>query len=310
MKSHPLLAVLGACLALPCAASAQTGEVTAVLKDGRAEVRWEAGAPPPQAGRLGFITEGDRYLALFRILGPEEQETKVQVLDLLWSGYLFRKQTARLVDLDAAPAPSDRGSLLVWSDRAGGAIRVNGLPAGRAPARIIVEPGTHEIVLDLPQGGKAGARIALTPGEEDVLCLHARTWPSSQGKGLSFYRHFTPGQRRKTGKAEPLRWLEDSQGNRVYFCDDPVKNPTLRQKIVPKYPESARKARREGKVFLDAVVGPDGRIVNLRVILGPGEDLSRAAVEAVGQWTYEPATLEGKPVMVFFNVTVEFYLSQ
>lgn len=36
--------------------------------------------------------------------------------------------------------------------------------------------------------------------------------------------------------------------------------------------------------------------------------LAEAAVDAVQQWKYQPATLNGKPVAVYFNLTVNFQL--
>jgi protein TonB len=36
--------------------------------------------------------------------------------------------------------------------------------------------------------------------------------------------------------------------------------------------------------------------------------LDQAAVEAVKQWTFKPATLNGQPVEVIFNLTVNFML--
>ena len=50
-------------------------------------------------------------------------------------------------------------------------------------------------------------------------------------------------------------------------------------------------------------------ILNLDIAYSPAEDFSQAAAAAVSQWTYEPATLDGKPARVFI-ITVEFHLSE
>jgi TonB family protein len=36
--------------------------------------------------------------------------------------------------------------------------------------------------------------------------------------------------------------------------------------------------------------------------------LDQAAVEAIGKWRFEAATLNGKPVDVYYNLTVNFTL--
>ena len=300
--------MLAVVLAGPWFAAAQTGQVTEVLKDCRARVKWDADGPMPMAGRLGFVTGQNRVLAVFRTLDPGESGGEILLQDVLWPGFLLKDQQARVTETEMSPAPAGKGALLVWSDHPGGGIQVNGSPAGHAPAWVILDPGTHEILLDLPEGGKAGARIHARAGVEDFLCLHGRSWPDPEGMGIPFLL-LSPDLKKKEGRPEPLRWLEDREGNRVYFCNDTVKHPVVRNKAIPRYPEAARRLRRQGKVILDGLVGSDGRIANLDVIFSPGDDFSQAAVEAVSQWTYEPATLDGKPVNVYFTITAEFYLT-
>lgn len=74
----------------------------------------------------------------------------------------------------------------------------------------------------------------------------------------------------------------------------------------PVYPEAARQARVEGVVVLQAVIDTLGRVVNLRVLKGLPSGLSEAATDAVAQWRFKPATLEGRPVAVRYLVTVSF----
>lgn len=67
-------------------------------------------------------------------------------------------------------------------------------------------------------------------------------------------------------------------------------------------------ARVSGVVELEAVVGIDGRIRELRVKSG-SPLLAPAAVEAVRQWIYEPTTLNGEPVEIIAPITVTFRLN-
>ncbi len=74
----------------------------------------------------------------------------------------------------------------------------------------------------------------------------------------------------------------------------------------PVYPEPARQARVEGVVVLQAIIDTVGRVADLKVLKGLPSGLTEAAVDAVSQWRFEPATLEGRPVAVRYLVTVSF----
>jgi protein TonB len=79
-------------------------------------------------------------------------------------------------------------------------------------------------------------------------------------------------------------------------------------KVQPTYPPLARTARVQGSVILAAVIGKDGTIQNLHVISGHPL-LTQAALDAVRQWRYRPYILNGEPVEVDTQVTVNFTLS-
>jgi protein TonB len=79
-------------------------------------------------------------------------------------------------------------------------------------------------------------------------------------------------------------------------------------KVQPAYPPLARTARVQGSVVLAAVIGKDGTIQNLHVISGHPL-LTQAALDAVRQWRYKPYILNGEPVEVDTQVTVNFTLS-
>jgi protein TonB len=84
--------------------------------------------------------------------------------------------------------------------------------------------------------------------------------------------------------------------------------PELIKKIRPEYPELARKARLESRVFLKAVILDDGTVGEIEIVgcNCPCMGFEEAAIAAVRQWRYEPATLDGRPVDVYFTVIVEF----
>jgi TonB family protein len=86
--------------------------------------------------------------------------------------------------------------------------------------------------------------------------------------------------------------------------------PKLLDKVMPNYPEAARKASTEGAVALDCLVDTDGSVKDLKVKEGGDASLNEAAMTAVRQWRYEPAKdTHGKPVTVHITVTISFWLS-
>jgi periplasmic protein TonB len=82
----------------------------------------------------------------------------------------------------------------------------------------------------------------------------------------------------------------------------------LIHRVEPSYPTLAKQARIQGSVLLRATIGKDGSIENLHLLSGHPM-LAQAAVEAVRQWRYRPYFLNGEPVEVETQVTVNFVLS-
>jgi periplasmic protein TonB len=82
----------------------------------------------------------------------------------------------------------------------------------------------------------------------------------------------------------------------------------LLRKIQPTYPPLARQARIQGSVLLQAEISKDGSIQNLRLISGHPM-LAPSAIEAVKQWKYKPYILNGEPVEVETQITVNFTLA-
>ena len=74
-----------------------------------------------------------------------------------------------------------------------------------------------------------------------------------------------------------------------------------------KYPAIAKAARIEGTVVIDAIIDEQGKVVQARVVSGPGM-LIGAALQSVEQWRYEPTRLNGAPVSIEMHVEVHFAL--
>ena len=74
----------------------------------------------------------------------------------------------------------------------------------------------------------------------------------------------------------------------------------------PVYPEIARKSGVEGVVIVESIIDEQGDVTNARILEGLPLGLDRAALEAVKTWKFKPARLEGRPVKVYYNLTVNF----
>ena len=73
----------------------------------------------------------------------------------------------------------------------------------------------------------------------------------------------------------------------------------------PEYPQAAREAGVKGRVIIIATIDKDGRVKSAVAQDGPPE-LRTAAEEAVRQWQYKPALLNGEPVETQTNITLTF----
>jgi periplasmic protein TonB len=82
----------------------------------------------------------------------------------------------------------------------------------------------------------------------------------------------------------------------------------LVHRVEPIYPALAKAARIQGPVHLKAVISREGMIENLQVLAGYPM-LVTAAVAAVRQWRYRPYVLNGEPVEVETEITVNFILA-
>jgi TonB family protein len=81
--------------------------------------------------------------------------------------------------------------------------------------------------------------------------------------------------------------------------------------VQPSYPEALRKAGIQGAVLLQTKIDRQGRVSEVEVLHTEQPDhpsMAAAAIEAIEQWRYEPATLEGQPVEVYVTLTIQFRL--
>ncbi len=84
-----------------------------------------------------------------------------------------------------------------------------------------------------------------------------------------------------------------------------VQSAMLLHQVTPTYPPLAKTWRIAGTVKMKAVIGTDGRVKDLAVVSGPAL-LVKSVEEAVRQWVYKPTLLNGTPVEVETEISVNF----
>jgi protein TonB len=77
--------------------------------------------------------------------------------------------------------------------------------------------------------------------------------------------------------------------------------------VAPEYPSLARQSRIEGIVILDVIIDETGNVTSTRVLKSVAL-LDQAAIDAVRQWKFTPAGLNGEAIPIVMTVTVAFRL--
>src|SRR3954464_8008761 len=85
--------------------------------------------------------------------------------------------------------------------------------------------------------------------------------------------------------AAPMPVCRANQQDSSQACATP---PRLIHKIDPSYPEEDRKAKVEGAVVMNVVIGNDGKVGAASVAKSLKSDMDAAAMAAVRQWEFQP----------------------
>jgi protein TonB len=147
-----------------------------------------------------------------------------------------------------------------------------------------LRPGTPDAVKEVPANREMAAEVA-APDPAEALSGQGGVAPMPQSVA-------------NPQPIFPYVALPVSQG---------VTGGRLTHKVDPIYPSEARIQRVEGAVILDALVGEDGNVHEVQVTSGQPL-LAKAAAQAVRQWRYQPFQLNGKPVSIHNQITIQFKL--
>jgi protein TonB len=147
---------------------------------------------------------------------------------------------------------------------------------------------------DTPRVVKGGAvpKVKPQPAAADTPA------PSVIGMDTSAASSALPNLVASTGPKPVLQRLNISQG---------VSQGLLVKKVEPVYPATAVRMQVEGPVQMLATVSKAGDITDLKILSG-NPQLTRAAADAVKRWKYKPYLLNGEPVEIQTQITVNFRL--
>jgi protein TonB len=94
---------------------------------------------------------------------------------------------------------------------------------------------------------------------------------------------------------------------RIISSGKTVIEPKLISSTRPVYPPQARQSNLEGDVLVAAEIDATGRVVAAKATAGP-LFLRQAAIDAVWNWKYEPAMIDGKPASSQVSLRIQFRL--
>ncbi len=100
--------------------------------------------------------------------------------------------------------------------------------------------------------------------------------------------------------------VADSSGNPI--TQEDVERPRIVKQVAPEFPKNLAEMSVAGVLVVEAVIGFDGvpRLPLVLQMTGGGPAMEYVALEALRQWRFEPAKVDGKPVGVYYSLTVNF----
>ncbi|HEV7505623.1 MAG TPA: energy transducer TonB [Thermoanaerobaculia bacterium] len=152
-------------------------------------------------------------------------------------------------------------------------------------------PAVNDSIQDLTPGPASSGPTSVIPGDGDCPGC-----PPGIGHG--------PGP---VGPAENPGGTMDNSPIQFSFG---MTKPEVIHQVQPRYSEQARRAGVQGMVIVEAVIDEQGNVTHVRLVHGLPMALDQAAMQAVQQWRFKPALLNGHPVKVFYTLTVNFTIQR
>lgn len=185
----------------------------------------------------------------------------------------------------AATAHNDKAAASLASDGASPVKVASSKPAATQPKK----PALGEFRFATPTVKKRGG--AQDNGEADAALILGSDKPESNTDAIGTGLAVT-----STGPAAPAAPVP---------VGGDVKPAKLITSVAPAYPTLAKSQHISGNILIDALIDATGHVIAMKIVSGPTL-LHQAAMDALRQWKYQPALLDGKPVPMHLNVTIQF----
>ena len=187
-------------------------------------------------------------------------------------------------------------------------------PPPPPPAGQQARPPAHRATVDplaapvsIPQGIKPVLEAPMPPQEQAGLGPWVPGVPTGFGGGGNSIPGSVPWGMEQPPPPPPVMHMAPKQ--QLYRLGGDVIAARALYQPRPVYPPLAMMARIQGTVVLQAIIGKDGTVQDLKVVSGHPL-LVRAAIDAVRTWRYQPTLLNTEPVEVLTEIDVNFKLGE
>jgi TonB family protein len=160
---------------------------------------------------------------------------------------------------------------------------------------------------------QAAVWLNLAAAQQDALAQRLRQkldmelTPTQAAQAAEIARQLS-GQEPVTAKSGTVA-CEGVDGMEPLEIGGPVTAPRLLRRVEPAYPPQLRASRFSAQVTLRAVVDASGYVRDVGVVSSQNVSFSKAAIDAVKKWKFDPARREGCAVPVAMMVNVAFKAS-
>ena len=91
-----------------------------------------------------------------------------------------------------------------------------------------------------------------------------------------------------------------------------IEKPVRIQGAGPAYPEVSREEKIEGTVVVRTVIDTSGwiQMQDTEVLSSIGPAFEQAVLATLPEWRFQPATLQGNPVPVYYHLTFNFKIAE
>jgi TonB family protein len=193
------------------------------------------------------------------------------------------------------------------------ASRTAATPNAASPDAVTTKPA------DEPVGGtvesenapntEAPAPDAIAPANSAALKVKKPVAPTaSPARASAKEKAASAGSLRKNAPTAIPSATAEATPPEPAASDTTLVPPKLLKSASPVYPPDAMREYITGDVRVDALVEPDGRIGTMKILGGP-VSLRQAALDALKQYEYAPATQGGRAVAAHITVTVKFWFN-